>query len=273
VQLFGLNRPGAFNQPIPTTFNPKRAMNQLTTLFSSNVPVDCHILKGRLECESIDCFVFDENIVWLHPFRAVAVGGVKLKVPSDQLELARKILQQLKKGFLFDDKGEYRITEALDSEYDKQQEVLRIKSELRSQPSLHTKPQEITSTILSQNEIDSLLVAEKDFQALSKQQLNFTWKDFFSELLDFDGNVFQYLRPIPVEYYQDKELVDNYQSQDASGVEITCPNCQSLNTSKGYAIDYKWDFMYMFLSLLFTMPFPLIRKKTHCFNCGYDFKN
>ncbi|MBS2099207.1 putative signal transducing protein [Carboxylicivirga linearis] len=248
-------------------------MNQLKTLFSSNIPMDCHILKGRLECESIDCFVFDENIVWLNPFRAVAIGGVKLKVPSDQLELARKILLHIKKGFLFDEEGGYPITEALQSEYDKQQDVLRIKSEIRSQPSLLDAPDEIKSTILSRDEIDLLLVAEKEFQTLSKQKFQFVWKDFLSELLDFDGNVFEYLRPKPVEYFQDKELVENYQSYDASGVDIPCPNCQSHNTSKGYAIDYKWDFLYLFLSLLLVIPFPLIRKKTHCFNCGYDFKN
>jgi len=61
-------------------------------------------------------------------FRAVAIVGVKLKVPSDQLEFARKILRYIKKGFLFDEKGECPITEALHSEYAKQQEVLRIKS-------------------------------------------------------------------------------------------------------------------------------------------------
>jgi len=65
-------------------------MVKLETIFSSNIPVDCYILKGRLETDGFDCFVFDENIVWVHPFKAVAIGGVKLKVPSDQLILAQK---------------------------------------------------------------------------------------------------------------------------------------------------------------------------------------
>lgn len=62
-------------------------MTKLLTIFSSNIPVDCHILKGRLSTDGIDCFIFDEQIVWVDPFKAVAIGGVKLKVPSNQFDL------------------------------------------------------------------------------------------------------------------------------------------------------------------------------------------
>ncbi|MCY1722324.1 hypothetical protein OU798_18365 [Prolixibacteraceae bacterium Z1-6] len=246
-------------------------MIKLETLFSSNIPVDCHILKGRLECESIDCFVFDENIVWVHPFRAVAVGGIKLKVPSDQLDLAKKIVEKIKKGNLFDENGEYKIAEILHSEYERQMEVLRIKFETRKNPALIDKPIEIKSTILSQNDIDLIIDSEKDFQTISNKTFTFTWKDFFYELFDFNRDVFKYLRTRSVEYYLDKEIVDNYKSKSSSDFAAICPNCKSNNTRNGYAIDYKWDIWYLILSLLLA-PFPLIRKKTHCFDCGYDFK-
>ncbi|MCU4154574.1 DUF2007 domain-containing protein [Carboxylicivirga sp. A043] len=247
-------------------------MNKLKTLFSSNIPIDCHILKGRLEREGLNCFVFDENIVWVNPFKAVAIGGVKLKVPSDQFELAEKILEQIKKGNLFDKNGEYEIASILNLEFEKQTEILRIKSDIRKNPALLIKPIKIKSTILSRNDIGLIIDSEKDFQTLTNKKFKFTWKDFFYELLDFDGDVFKYLKPRPVEYYLDKEIVDNYTSKSTSDAAVICPNCKSNNTKNGYAIDYKWDILYLILSLLIATPFPLFRKKTHCFDCGYDFK-
>ena len=65
---------------------------ELKTIYTSNTPVECYIIKGRLESEGLDCFIFDDNIIWVNPFRAVAVGGVKLKVPSVQVEFAEKIM-------------------------------------------------------------------------------------------------------------------------------------------------------------------------------------
>ena len=247
-------------------------MIQLETLFSSNTPVDCHLLKGRLEREGINCFVFDENIVWVHPFNAVAVGGVKLKVPADQLELAKTILEQIEQGHLFDENGAYEIAKILHSEYEKQVEILRIKSEIREKPALFDRPMEIKSSMLSRNELDQIIDSEKDFQTWSNKKFQFTAKDFFYELFDFDRDVFKYLRIRPVEYYLDQEMVDYYRSKSSSDVAVICPNCKSDNTKNGYAIDYQWDVPYLILSLLLYAPFPLVRKKTHCFDCGYNFK-
>lgn len=246
-------------------------MIKLETIFSSNIPIDCHILKGRLEREGLNCFVFDENIVWVHPFRAVAIGGVKLKVPSDQLDLANEIMRQIENGNLFDENGEYEITQIFHSEFDRQMEILRIKSEIRKNPALIDRDIQIETTMLNRDEIHSIVDAEKEFQALFHKKLNFNWKDFFYELFDFDRDVFKYLRYRPVEYFLDKEIVDNYQSKNLSDMAVFCPNCKSNNTRHGYAIDYKWDILYLILSLLFLVPFPLIRKKTHCFECGFDF--
>lgn len=247
-------------------------MIKLETIYSSNIPIDCHILKGRLESEGLNCFVFDENIVWIHPFRAVAIGGVKLKVPSDQLALANEIIKQIESGNLFDEYGKYQIIENFHSEYNRQMEVLRIKSEIRKNPAILDKSFMFETSILHQDEIDSIIDAEKEFQTFLNTKLNFNWKDFFYELFDFDRDVFKYLRFRPVDYFLDKEIVENYQSISTSDITVFCPNCKSNNTSHGYAIDYKWDLLYLILSLLFLFPFPLIRKKTHCFECGFDFK-
>ncbi|WP_159521985.1 putative signal transducing protein [Sunxiuqinia indica] len=247
-------------------------MIKLETLYRSNSPIDCHILKGRLEREGIDCFVFDENIVWVHPFRAVAIGGVKLKVPSDQLDLAKEILKQINEGYLFDENGKYEIAEILHSEYEKQMEVLRIKSEIRNNPALIDRPMEIKAGILSRNDIDCIIDSETNFQLLLNNKFEFTWKDFLFELFDFDGDVFKCLRTKPFEYYLDKEIVANYKPKSSSDFAEICPNCKSTNTRNGYAIDYKWDMLYLILSLFFLVPFPLIRKKIHCFDCGFDFK-
>ncbi len=80
-------------------------MYLLETVFSSTSPIECYILKGRLACDGIMSFVFDEHMVWVHPFRAVAIGGVKLKVPADSLEKARKIMHSVGQGALIDEKG------------------------------------------------------------------------------------------------------------------------------------------------------------------------
>lgn len=101
----------------------------LTTIYSSNVPVDCHILKGRLETDGIDVFIYDENIVWVNPFKAVAVGGVKLKVPADQLENASRILEGIAHNKLIDVDGEYELAEAFEKSMQRQKETLPVEEQ------------------------------------------------------------------------------------------------------------------------------------------------
>nr|WP_319397312.1 DUF2007 domain-containing protein [uncultured Carboxylicivirga sp.] len=246
-------------------------MEKLTTLFSSNIPMDCHIIKGRLETEGIDCFVFDENMVWVNPFKAVAIGGVKLKVPADQLILANAILHQISEGHLNDEKGTYSLPEALKAEFNHQLEVLNIKSQIRNHPELLHHPEEIKKASLSDKEMESLLIDEKIYHHWDQQKLHFNFKDLCKELFDFEGNVFAYLRPRPLSYYLEKDLVDAFNAKTPDTKNKACPICQSDNTVHGYAIDYKWDFIYLFLSIFISTPFPLVRKKNHCFDCGHNF--
>ncbi len=246
-------------------------MTKLTTIYSSNSPIDCHILKGRLETEGISCFIYDENLIWVHPFIAVAIGGVKLKVPSDKFVQSKKIIDLTSRGKLFDDIGEYDIEKILSVEINRQNEILSIKSKIRNDSSLIDKTTFNDSKLIGQIDIQELLNNERDFLELSKNKFKFSWKQFYYELFDFDRSVFKYLRTKPVDYYIEKEIIDNYINQKESKQTTNCPNCDSVNTSFGYAIDFKWDILYLILSLLIAPLFP-IRKQYHCFDCDHDFK-
>lgn len=247
-------------------------MNNLRTIYTSNVPINCHILKGRLETENITCFIYDENMVWVHPFKAIAIGGVKLKVRSDAFEKASAIIKLLDKNKLYDTKGEYNLAETVEQNYQIQTAILDLKLKIRKNPELIDTSDQLYSPLLLPETIAEIILDEIKFQKLRKQSLNFTVKQFLYELFDFNRNVFEYLRPRPVEYYLEKEIVDNYEMTPKNSKEICCPKCNSKNVSYGYAIDQKWDILYLLLSFFFSSPFPFIRKKFHCFDCSHDFK-
>ncbi len=248
-------------------------MHQLTTVYSSNIPMDCHILKGRLETEGIECFIYDENLVWVHPFRAVAIGGVKLKVPDNKLIQSKKIISLLNAGNLTDDTGEYPVSEIFDKEIIRQNEILSVKNRIRNNTDLLDSPEKIENNILTKQDIQEIIESENEYKSWSKKKLAFTWKQFFYEFFDFNRDVFKYLRPKPAEYYIEKEIVDNYIHEKRTEPSVACPNCHSNNTAFGFAIDNKWDILYVIISVLLTTPLFLFRKKYHCFNCGYNFKN
>lgn len=247
-------------------------MIKLKTLYSSNIPVECHILKGRLETEGIQCFIYDEQMVSVHPFRAVAIGGVKLKVPTDKFDQSKKILDLIDQDKLIDKNGIYLISEILDNETKRQNDILIIKNKIRIDPTLLNKEIENKNDQIDHLEIEEIKKQEREFLKFSKIIFQFSWSQFFYELFDFDRSVFKYLRTKPVDYYIEKEIVDNYINQSDTKDICNCPNCNSDNVSFGYAIDFKWDFIFLIVSLLLTVPFFLTRKKYHCFNCGYNFK-
>ena len=246
---------------------------QLQTLYSSNTPVACHIIKGRLESDGLDCFLFDEQVVWVHPFYAVAIGGVKLKVRAGQLKLGQNIMALLNDGKLCDENGTYNVSEALQQEFERQQEIMKLKSKLRKNPELLDRADSVEAKNIGREELNRLLQSEKEFQQWANKKLNFTWKDFFYELFGFDRSVFAYLRFRPVVYYLEKDLTDKFRQRSETSPEIICPNCGSDNVGNSYAIDHRWNVLYLVLSLIFWAPFPLMHKKAHCFDCGHNFKN
>jgi hypothetical protein len=238
-------------------------MIKLETIFSSNIPVDCHIVKGRLETEGIDCFIFDENIIWVHPFKAVAIGGVKLKVPSDQIQLANEII---------DENGKNDLTSALETEILRQNEILKIRVLIREHSGLSLKKSDFRSTHLNQTEINEIIENEEEIKKLSEQQFIFTWKQFWIELFDPERNFFSYFRTKQAGYYIENDLVENYKLEPHEDSDIFCPNCHSENVRYGNAIDFKSDILYIVLSFLVYAPFPLYRKNYYCFECKTSFK-
>ncbi|MCC9138190.1 DUF2007 domain-containing protein [Pontibacter silvestris] len=87
---------------------------RLITIATFNELTEAHIIKGRLEAEGILCFLGDEHIVGVQPFYSVAVGGVKLKVPEQDVEEARAILTHIKESnnlFVVEDSEEEETQE------------------------------------------------------------------------------------------------------------------------------------------------------------------
>ena len=244
---------------------------ELETVYSSNIPIDCHILKGRLEKEGIECQIYDENIVWVHPFKAVAIGGVKLKVPSGQSSQAKEILGLLKQEKLHDHMGEYEIHKVLEEEVSKENKIIELKAFFRENPKFLDNPGPHKPKWINQHTYQNLVEHERVFQKQKNTTLNFNVKQFLYELFDFDRSVFSYLRTKPVEYYLEKELVEQYQFQKQNELSLSCPKCNSVNVAYGHAIDHKLDIIYLLLSILIS-PAPLVRKKYHCFNCRASFK-
>lgn len=242
-----------------------------TTIFTSNIPVLCHILKGRLQTDGLDVFIYDEHTISVHPFRAVLLGGVKVKVPSEQAEQAKLIMQSLLNKKLIDESGEYNLEETFELETARQNETLKLKCIIRSHPDLLDRPEEITSELLSTSNIAELILAEREFHYAKNKPNNFTWNQFWYELFDPRRSFFRYLRPRTVDYFLDKELVELYANNSLKSATLVCPECKSENVRYGYAIDNKWDIAYLILSFLITIPFPLVRKNNHCFDCGANF--
>jgi hypothetical protein len=244
---------------------------ELKTIYTSNIPVECYIIKGRLESEGLDCFIFDDNIIWVNPFRAVAVGGVKLKVPVDQVELAEMIMSFIEQDKLMDEHGEYEMSAVFENEIIRQNEILDIKTQVRKNTSLIENPNEIKTEYLNHDEIHQLLESEKKFNEFANTKFTFKWEQFLFELFDFDRDVFKYFRIRPVEYYLDKELVDNYNYKSINKSTTLCRYCKSDEVSYSYTLDIKWGIIYILLLALVSVPFPMIVRNHHCFNCGSDF--
>lgn len=57
-------------------------------------PEEAHLLCFRLSGAGIQAVIQDENITQLHPWRAAAIGGVRVQVNDCDVEAARKILSE-----------------------------------------------------------------------------------------------------------------------------------------------------------------------------------
>ncbi|MEG0918038.1 MAG: DUF2007 domain-containing protein [Myroides sp.] len=67
---------------------------ELITLKTFDNYIEAHLLKTKLESESIYCFLQDESVVATNPLYSFAVGGIKLKVKKEDFDTALKIIQE-----------------------------------------------------------------------------------------------------------------------------------------------------------------------------------
>ncbi len=65
---------------------------------------EAQIIKGRLEAEGIECFLTDNHTIDTDPLVSNAIGGVKLKVRTEDEKRALQVLESISK-YSVDDEG------------------------------------------------------------------------------------------------------------------------------------------------------------------------
>lgn len=66
-------------------------MKTISTFWKTD---DAHLLRLRLESAGFPSILQDENITQLHPWRAAAIGGVRLQVDDSNFEAVQKFLAE-----------------------------------------------------------------------------------------------------------------------------------------------------------------------------------
>ena len=75
-----------------------------TTIAKFQYSSEAQIIKGRLESDGIQVFLSDNLTIDTDPLISNAIGGVKLKVLSKDVEKAEQILKSIQK-YSLDDEG------------------------------------------------------------------------------------------------------------------------------------------------------------------------
>jgi len=55
---------------------------------------EADVAKGLLDSCGVDCFLCDEHMHRVHPLASEVVGGVRLQVAEEDLELAKELLRE-----------------------------------------------------------------------------------------------------------------------------------------------------------------------------------
>lgn len=71
---------------------------KLVTVRSYDDYITAHIIMGRLQDESINCYLQDEHSVTIGPFLSNTIGGIKLMVPEQQAERALALLKEFEQA-------------------------------------------------------------------------------------------------------------------------------------------------------------------------------
>jgi hypothetical protein len=68
------------------------------TVARSLEPFQIEMLRARLKAEGIEAFAVDAGINQINPLVSIAVGGVRLMVPRESADEARRIVELVKAG-------------------------------------------------------------------------------------------------------------------------------------------------------------------------------
>jgi hypothetical protein len=85
------NEPGDDDTGPPTKVS-------FVTVARSLEPLQMEMLRARLQAEGIAAFTVDAGINQINPFYSIAVGGVRLMVPRQSAEEARRIIELVRSG-------------------------------------------------------------------------------------------------------------------------------------------------------------------------------
>ncbi|GEM_PF-4422246 len=82
------------------TFMSTSTTSGYITVANLSTAMEAHLIQGALHAAGIDALVPDANISQTHSLMTVALGGVRVVVPSDQADAAQEILDALNRGDL-----------------------------------------------------------------------------------------------------------------------------------------------------------------------------
>jgi hypothetical protein len=68
------------------------------TVSTHTTAIEAHIVRGRLEAEGIPAFVLFEHHIWAKWTLSVALGGVRVQVPTLYVEKAAEVLNYIDSG-------------------------------------------------------------------------------------------------------------------------------------------------------------------------------
>lgn len=67
----------------------------LVTIATFTDPSQAHLMKGKLEQSGILCCIQDESVSNILPHYSMATGGMRLQVPSDDVERAEEVKKEI----------------------------------------------------------------------------------------------------------------------------------------------------------------------------------
>ncbi len=69
-----------------------------TTIATCDNPLEAHIIRGRLEFEGMPTILAFDQHIWANWSFSLALGGVRLQVPSTYSEEAKEVLLEIRAG-------------------------------------------------------------------------------------------------------------------------------------------------------------------------------